>query len=167
MKGITIEKVYESIRERVREKPGTEKSIFNHRTNTLSCLPKKNRERKKHEFRVIDTHPIKIKYQNYTRTYTHRFFSQLFLVSYGSHIGVLIIENDDDDEDGKDRVLFIILVKSSFNLISGNKLKNLFQTNFIDNKKNSTRKSGQSSFFPRRIHFLLMLLSLIKRIPAK
>lgn len=69
-------------------------------------------------------------------------------MSYGSHVGVLIIEDDDDeDEDGTDRVLFIILVKSSFNLISGNKLKNLFQTNFIDNKKNSTRKSGQSSFF--------------------
>lgn len=61
---------------------------------------------------MIDTHPIKIKYQNHTRTYRDFFPVNL----YGSDISILVVKYDDDDgDDGKDRVFsYLISVKSRF-----------------------------------------------------
>lgn len=112
------------------------KFIFYHRSNALSLFTQKERMKKKtHEMRVIDTHPIKIKYQNYTHTgfcCCGIWLPWVFLLSMMTE---------------KIARFFVTREKPFCNLISGNKLKNQIQTNFIDRKKTTTRKSGRYPFF--------------------
>lgn len=112
------------------------KFIFYHRSNALSLFTQKERMKKKtHEMRVIDTHPIKIKYQNYTHTgfcCCGIWLPWVFLLSMMTE---------------KIARFFVTRGKPFCNLISGNKLKNQIQTNFIDRKKTTTRKSGRYPFF--------------------
>lgn len=84
------------------------------------CLPhthtkKKGKRTKNTKLRLIDTHPIKIKYQNYTRTHSTGCFllSVVFVVKWLPYwwCSYYCRGDDDNDDEKRSRVLFIIIFR--------------------------------------------------------